>query len=249
MVCWQQSGIKSHFSNLRVSTQCGHFWTLHCSSSILNIIFPMIQNFHMIALEGTSKLLTALCCERTVWQVRVLQVVIWMAQCLSQKLNSLISQVILPQIQFYKALVLEENIWQKPTPRMHQAGRTSVAVSLRHTWGESQQLYIIIWELRKFQVYLSHSLGAGEKHSQSWLPAANKLHFSSGSCFGGHLDILMGPQSLLSSTLERSLAPSLRKLRLEFLLSSIKSWWQTKRWGHTIPTTDTWSCRLSASEF
>lgn len=64
----------------------------------------------MIVLEGTSKLLTALYCEKTIWQVWVLQVVIWRAQSLSQKLNSLISQVILPQIQFYKALVLEKNI-------------------------------------------------------------------------------------------------------------------------------------------
>lgn len=64
----------------------------------------------MIALEGRSILLTALYCERTVWQVEVLQVVIWLAQGLAQKLNSLIYQVILPQIQFYKAPVLEENI-------------------------------------------------------------------------------------------------------------------------------------------
>lgn len=140
------------FSNLSVSTQFGHFWTLHCSSIILNIIFPIIQNFHMIVLEGTSKLLTALYCERTIWQVWVLQVVIWRAQSLSQKLNSLISQVILPQIQFYKALVLEKNIWQKPIPGMHQAGRTSVPASLRHTWGESG----------KHTAALHHHLGAEE---------------------------------------------------------------------------------------
>lgn len=54
--------------------------------------------------------------KRRCWSLlQVLQVAIWTTQGLTQKLHSLISQVILPQIQVCQAFVLEEGIWQVPT--------------------------------------------------------------------------------------------------------------------------------------
>ena len=76
----------------------------------------------MIVPEGRSKLLTVLYCERTVWQAVVLQVVIWISQGLSQKLNSLIYQVILPQIQFYKLL-----FWRRAYDKNLHLGCTKLA--------------------------------------------------------------------------------------------------------------------------
>ena len=63
-----------------------------------------------------------------------------------------------------------------PGPSVFPSGEPGVSGdfwgshALRHTWGESQQLYIIILELRKFQVYLSHSLGAGK----TWIETGTK---------------------------------------------------------------------------